>query len=351
MFSQFSEKELAQKLASKISSLLGERELTVMHVCGTHEASIARYGLRHILPRNLHVVMGPGCPVCITPQGEIDAAIRLAEEGVTITTFGDLLKVPGRNTTLADVEGDVRMVQSIDKAVEIAKKVNNEVVFFAVGFETTAPSTASLLKRGAPDNFSIIPSHRYIPPAMRWLLSQGDANIDGFILPGHVSTIIGMRPYREFQVPQVIAGFEPLDILYGLYLVVKQIKEGRAEVENAYTRAVREEGNVLAQRIMNEVFHPSDSEWRGFPVIENSKMELNEEFRSFDAIERFGVEVRSVKKETGCICEKVLRGVAFPTDCKLFSKVCTPQRPVGPCMVSFEGACRIWYKYGERIRE
>jgi len=351
MLSSGFERDLAQKIASRISSLIGDEEITIMHICGTHEASIARYGLRHLLPKNLRVVMGPGCPVCITPQSEIDAAIQLAENGVTITTFGDLLKVPGRDTSLADVEGEVRMVQSIDKAAEIAKKVKSDVVFFAVGFETTAPSTAALLKRGAPENFFIIPSHRYIPPAMRWLLEKGDAKIDGFILPGHVSTIIGVRPYREFQVPQVIAGFEPLDILYGLYMVVKQIKEGRAEVENAYTRAVREEGNPLAQKLMNEVFYPVDSEWRGFPLIENSRMALRDDYARFDAVEHFGIKLESVKKETGCICEKVLRGAALPSDCKLFGRKCTPQHPVGPCMVSFEGSCRIWFKYGERVRE
>jgi hydrogenase expression/formation protein HypD len=324
---------------------LVERNYSFMHICGTHEASIARSGLRSVLPEDLKIVMGPGCPVCITPQGEIDAALELAEKDCILATYGDLLRVPGSKGSLESSEGDVRVVQGVHKAVEIAEKTDREVVFISVGFETTAPTVAATILQSPPENFSILSLHRLVPPAMQWLLEQGEAQLDGFMLPGHVCAVVGYEEYEQFPVPQVVAGFEPEDILLGLLMLVNQVREGRAEVENAYPRVVTREGNVRAKELMYEVFETCDAEWRGFPVIPKSGLRLKERFAAYDAQKKFDVEIRHVDKHSACICDQVLRGVASPTDCKLFGKACTPRRPVGACMVSHEGACKIWYLY------
>ncbi|WP_421908355.1 hydrogenase formation protein HypD [Methanolacinia petrolearia] len=325
-----------------------DRDYTFMHICGTHEAAIAKSGLRSVLPKNLKIVMGPGCPVCITPQGEIDAAIELSEKDCIIATYGDLIRVPGTKGALESCGGDIRIVQGVHKAVEIAKETDKEVVFISVGFETTAPTVAATLLTNPPDNFSIMCCHRFVPPVMKFLLEQGEASLDGFMLPGHVCVVTGYHEYEQFPVPQVVAGFEPDDILLGLYMLVKQIREGRAEVENAYPKAVTREGNQKAIAIMNQVFEPCDVEWRGFPVIPGSGLKLKPEFEKYDALKKFGVEIKHVDKNSACICDKVLRGIADPTDCKLFGKVCTPRKPVGPCMVSHEGACKIWALYNQK---
>ncbi len=328
---------------------LVDREITLMHICGTHEAAIARAGLRSVLPRKLKIVMGPGCPVCITPQGEIDAALDLVERGCTIATYGDLLRVPGSKGSLESSGGDVRVVQGVHKAVEIAKREpDQEVVFISVGFETTAPTVAATILSRPPENFSILSCHRLVPPAMAWLLGQGEASLDGFILPGHVCAVMGYEEYERFPVPQVVAGFEPEDILLGLLMAVRQVREGAHRVENAYPRVVTREGNVKAKRLMYEVFEPFDVEWRGFPVIPASGLRLKPEFEGYDAQKKFGIEIRHVEKHSACICDKVLRGVARPSDCRLFGKACTPRTPVGPCMVSHEGACKIWNLYESR---
>ncbi|MBP5475405.1 MAG: hydrogenase formation protein HypD [Methanomicrobium sp.] len=326
-----------------------DRDYTFMHICGTHEASIARSGLRSVLPEGLKIVMGPGCPVCITPQGEIDAALELAAKGCIIATYGDLMRVPGTNGSLDTCGGDVRVVQGVHIAVEIAKEVpDKEVVFISVGFETTAPTVAATLLTEPPENFSILCSHRFVPPAMKFLLEQGEAKLDGFMLPGHVCVVTGYAMYEQFKVPQVVAGFEPEDILLGLYMLVKQAKEGRADVENAYPRAVERMGNQKAMKMLYEVFEPTDVEWRGFPVIPDSGLKLKPKYEKYDALKKFGVEIKHVEKNSACICDKVLRGIRDPTDCKLFGKACTPRKPVGPCMVSHEGACRIWALYNQK---
>ena len=325
-----------------------DKEYTFMHICGTHEAAIAKSGLRSVLPKGLKIVMGPGCPVCITPQGEIDAALELAAKGCIIATYGDLMRVPGTKGTLDSCGGDVRVVQGVHKAVEIAKETDKEVVFISVGFETTAPTVAATILANPPDNFSILCSHRFVPPAMKFLLEQGEASLDGFLLPGHVCVVTGYEMYEEFPVPQVVAGFEPDDILLGLYMLVKQVKEGRAEVENAYPRAVAKEGNKKAMDMLYQVFEPCDVEWRGFPVIPQSGLKLKSRFEKYDALKKFGVAIKHIEKNSACICDKVLRGIADPTDCKLFGKACTPQNPVGPCMVSHEGACKIWAVYNQK---
>ncbi|MDD5187409.1 MAG: hydrogenase formation protein HypD, partial [Methanoregula sp.] len=246
---------------------LVDRDMTFMHICGTHEAAIARSGLRSIIPNRLKIVMGPGCPVCITPQGEIDAALDLVEKDCIIATYGDLLRVPGTKGSLESCGGDVRVVQGVFKAVEIAKKTDKEVVFISVGFETTAPTVAATILTNPPKNFSILCCHRIVPPAMKWLLAQGEAKLDGFMLPGHVCTVMGYDEYEQFPVPQVVAGFEAEDILLGLVMLVEQVREGSHRVDNAYPRAVSREGNVKAKKIMYDVFEPCDVEWRGFPVI------------------------------------------------------------------------------------
>lgn len=322
-----------------------KKPLTLMHVCGTHEAAIARAGLRSVIPPQMKIVMGPGCPVCITPQGEIDAAIDLAQRGFILATYGDLLRVPGSRESLESCEGEVRVVQGIHKAVEIANKVDKEVIFISVGFETTAPTVAATILTAPPENFSILSYHRLVPPAMGWLLTQGEARLNGFILPGHVCTVTGYKEYERFPVPQVVAGFEPEDILLAFLMLVQQIERGEAKVENAYPRAVTREGNQKALDLMYQVFKPCDVEWRGFPIIPASGLQLREEFSPYDAQKKFGITIHHVEKHTACICDRVLRGIAEPPDCRLFGKVCTPRTPVGPCMVSHEGACKIWQLY------
>ena len=322
-----------------------DRDFTFMHICGTHEAAIARTGLRSLLPQRLKIVMGPGCPVCITPQGEIDAALDLVSKDCIIATYGDLLHVPGSKGSLESSGGDVRVVQGVHKAVEIAKKTDKEVVFISVGFETTAPTVAAMILTKPPRNFSILSCHRIVPPAMKWLLEQGEAKLDGFMLPGHVCTIMGYEDYEQFPVPQVVAGFEPEDILLGLFMLVKQVQDGTHRVDNAYPRAVSKKGNSKAKKMMYEVFEPCDVEWRGFPVIKGSGLRLKKEFEQYDAQKKFGIVFRHIDKHSACMCDKVLRGIAQPSDCILFSKTCSPRTPVGPCMVSHEGACKIWHMY------
>ena len=324
---------------------LVDRDVTFMHICGTHEAAIARTGLRSLLPRQLKIVMGPGCPVCITPQGEIDAALDLIDKDCIIATYGDLIRVPGSKGSLESSGGDVRIVQGVHKAVEIAKKTDKEVVFISVGFETTAPTVAATILTKPPKNFSILSCHRIVPPAMKWLLEQGEAKLDGFMLPGHVCTVMGFEDYEQFPVPQVVAGFEPEDILLGLLMLVKQVQGGTHRVENAYPRAVSREGNTKAKKIMYEVFETFDIEWRGFPVIPHSGLRLKKEFEEYDAQKKFDIVFRKISKHSACICDKVLRGISQPSDCGLFSKTCSPRTPVGPCMVSHEGACKIWHMY------
>jgi hydrogenase expression/formation protein HypD len=341
---------MAEKTILQTLEDITDRDLCFMHICGTHEAAIARAGLRSVLPEQLKIVMGPGCPVCITPQGEIDAALELVEKGCIIATYGDLLRVPGTKGSLESCGGDVRVVQGVHKAVEIAQKTDKEVVFISVGFETTAPTVAATILTRPPKNFSILSCHRIVPPAMKWLLEQGEAKLHGFMLPGHVCTVTGYADYEQFPVPQVVAGFEPEDILLGLLMLVRQVRDGTHRVDNAYPRAVTREGNLKAKSVMYEVFEPFDVEWRGFPVIPGSGLRLNKEFEQYDAQKRFGIVFKHVGKHSACICDKVLRGIAQPSDCKMFGKACTPRTPVGPCMVSHEGACKIWHLYHTKHR-
>lgn len=328
----------------------------LMHVCGTHEQSIVQYGLRSLLPENVEVIAGPGCPVCITPRRDIDTAVFLAKKGVILATFGDMYGVPSAES-LSDARSkgaDIRIVYSITNAVEIAKKnPGKEVVHFGIGFETTAPTTAVVV-RDAPENFSVLCCHRLIPPALMFLLGLGEIDIQGFIDPGHVSTIIGTRPYEVisevYKVPQVIAGFEAEDLLMGILMLLKQLKEGRSEVENEYTRVVKEEGNVVAQKMMKEAFEVVDADWRALPRIPESGYEISRKYEECNARKKFedvlSEFVCTADEPKGCRCGEVLRGLVYPEECLLFRKVCKPENPVGPCMVSREGSCNIRYRYG-----
>jgi hydrogenase expression/formation protein HypD len=350
---------ISKKVSEKLKTM--NLDTLIMHVCGTHQDTLVRYGLDNLLRDcGVEVRQGPGCPVCVTTTQEIEEAIALAERGKTVVSFGDMLRVPGENKSLLDIrtEGhDVRVVYSIKDAVHIAEKTGKEMIFLAIGFETTAPSTAVTILDEPPENFSILSCHRYIPPAIKALMEMGETKIEGIIDPGHVCTITGVGPYEEisekYHVPQVVAGFEPLDVMMGVYMLSRQILKGEARVENEYSRSVRHEGNVKALGFIEEVFESINIEWRGFPVIPASGMELREEFQRYNARKIYEDELREVqetefKTPRGCRCGEVLRGLVYPQDCPLFGKKCNPNHPVGPCMVSVEGSCNIEYKYGRR---
>jgi hydrogenase expression/formation protein HypD len=351
---RFRDPDLAKRIAEKIHEIAPEKEtVKICHVCGTHEWTITHFGIRSLLPANVEVIAGPGCPVCIVPASEIDEAVQLALKGVTVTCFGDVLRVPGSKMSLLDTKAegaDVRVVYSGSDAVKMAKnEADKDFAFFAVGFETTAPSTAVEILSKPPENLSFLVSHRLIPPAMKMLVEMKDLNLNGFIAPGHVSTIIGLKPYeifpRLYSMPTVVAGFEPLDVLFGVYMILKQLREGKPRLENEYTRAVRWEGNAKAQELMQKVFDVVDGNWRGLGTIPSSKFMLTEEYAVYDAHLKHDVKVEhGVDIQHGCRCHLVIIGKIKPTECPLFMKACTPQKPVGACMVSIEGTCRIWAK-------
>ena len=345
-------KNLSREIVQRIEDI--SQPVKIMHVCGSHEHTIMQHGIRSLIPEEVEVVAGPGCPVCCVPSREIDECLELARKGVTITTFGDMLRVPGSNGTLADARAggaDVRIVYGVNNAVEIAQKIDNEVVFMAAGFETTAPTTASEIVSEPPENFSVLSCHRLIPPALKFLIESGEVNLNALIEPGHVSTIIGTKPYlpfsKKYKIPQVVAGFNPFDVLIAIYMILKQLKNGKAEVQNEYKRAVREEGNLKAQKLLDEVFYIRTREWRGFPDIPDSVYEIRDEFSDFNARQKFDINIEKGEDVvTGCICGPILRGVARPEECKLFKKECTPMNPIGACMVSKEGTCNIAFRYG-----
>jgi len=365
-FKNFRNKKIIEKISRKIHeeakklSLNQEKEVVkLMEICGTHTQVIEKFGIRTLLPENIELISGPGCPVCVTSTREIDEAILLSEkkEDIIITTFGDMLKVRGTRKSLSDVktEGkDIRVVYSISDSLKIAKEnLDKEVVHIAIGFETTAPSTACELiyaKKLKLKNFSVLSCHRLIPPVMKFLLNSKDVDIDGFICPGHVSTIIGTLPYKKitdkFKVSQVITGFEPLDVLIAIKILLKMLNEKKAEVKNEYTRVVKTKGNLKAKKVMNKVFEPFDVKWRGFPKIPKSGLKLRKEFSCYDARKKFSIKITNHKEDNkGCICGKILKGISKPEECKLFGKICTPENPIGPCMVSSEGSCGIVYKF------
>jgi len=351
------EERLAPLLLEKITGL-ADQPMRLMEVCGTHTVSIFRSGIRSLLPDTVELISGPGCPVCVTPAGEIDRAIALAgQDGVILATFGDLMRVPGSESSLQGeraLGAAIRVVLSPLDALQIAQDhPDRKVVFFAVGFETTSPAIAAAVQeaqRRGLGNFYLLSSQRVIPPAIRALLSGGKVQIDGFILPGHVSVIIGRAPYllisEEFGLPGVITGFEPLDILEGVYMLLRQREEERTAIEIQYSRAVKAEGNQHALAILNAVFEPIDARWRGLGVIPASGLILREEFSAMDAARAFDLPLQDIEDPPGCLCGEVLQGIHRPPDCTLFGTRCTPEEPIGPCMVSSEGSCAAYYKYG-----
>src|SRR3989304_2460545 len=349
---KFRDPELAKTVTQKIKALAPKKgTVKFCHVCGTHEWTITHFGLRSLLPENVEVIAGPGCPVCLGPAAEIDEAVQLARKGVVVTCFGDVLRVPGSQSSLleAKAEGaDVRVVYSVTDAVDMAEKeTDKEFAFFAVGFETTAPSTAVEVLKPAPKNFSFLVSHRLIPPAMELLLGVGDLQIDGFIAPGHVSAIIGLKPYelfpRVYRMPTVVAGFEPIDVLMAVYMMLKQLKDGKARLENEYTRVVKPEGNPKALEAMAKAFEVTAGNWRGRGRLPDSALVLRKELGDYDAHTKFGVKVEQGKDILlGCECHLVIIGKIKPNQCPMFMKACTPEKPVGACMVSNEGTCRVW---------
>jgi len=354
---EFRQGAVAAKIVERLRAY-ASRPVNLMEVCGTHTVSIFRHGIRNLLPRGVTMLSGPGCPVCVTANADLDKAIALAEiPDVILATFGDMFKVPASYSSLreAKAEGaDVCLVYSTLDALEIARaNPQKQVVFFAVGFETTAPTIAcSILEaeREGIENFSIVSVHKLIPPALKALLDGEEVRIDGFLLPGHVSTIIGSRPYEfipsGYGVACVIAGFEPLDILGGIEMLLRQIADGEVRVEIGYRRAVRREGNPLALEQMYRVFEVCDAEWRGLGVIPESGLRLRKEYERFDAERRFDVNTPPPREHPACRCGEVLRGVTSPPECPLFARACTPEHPIGPCMVSVEGSCAAWYRYG-----
>ena len=350
----FRDPEMARQIAEKISQLTPKTgSIKICHVCGTHEWTISHFGLRSLLPTNLEVIAGPGCPVCILPASEVDAAIQMAKKGVVIACFGDVLRVPGSRGSLLDAKADgadVRIVYSTDDAVKMAQnEPQKEFVFFAVGFETTAPSTAIEVGKKPVGNLSFLVSHRVVPPAMELLAKMSDLQLSGFIAPGHVSTIIGVKPYavfpEKYKMPTVVAGFEPLDLLFAVYMIVKQLREGMPKLENEYTRGVHWEGNKKAQQLINKVFTVTDGKWRGLGTIPDSTLALKDTYSSYNALKKHKITlVDGVDSQPGCRCHLVVIGKIKPDSCPLFLRSCTPQNPVGACMVSMEGTCRVWAK-------
>jgi hydrogenase expression/formation protein HypD len=347
---------LASRLADQIGGLVeGGRHYKFMEVCGGHTHSIYKHGVEDLLPDEIELVHGPGCPVCVIPMGRQDDAISIAERPeVIFTTFGDMMRVPATKGSLLDAKArgaDVRMVYSPLDALKIAREnPDREVVFFAIGFETTTPSTALTLKRAQAEgirNFSLFCNHVTIIPAIRAILDSPDLRLDGFIGPGHVSTVIGLRPYRfiarDYGKPVVVSGFEPLDVLQGVYMILRQLGEGRSEVENQYSRVVRDEGNPLALRAIAETMELRTTfEWRGLGFISQSALKLRPEFADWDAEVRHEIPGVRVADPKACQCGEVLKGVIKPWECKVFGTACTPDHPIGTCMVSSEGACAAY---------
>jgi len=350
---------LTEKVLRAIKDL--DQKITVMHVCGTHQDTLVRFGLEPMLKEvGVSIRQGPGCPVCVTTGREIEMAVELARKGKVIASFGDMVKVPGKDINLSEARsggGDVRIVYSPGDSVKMAREnPDREVVFLGIGFETTAPTTSALiLDDKVPENLSVLSYHRTVPPALRFIAGSGEVRLDGLIEPGHVSMVIGEDPYRflsdEFGLPQVIAGFEPLDLLMACLEIAKQKADGKGELVNLYSRVVKPEGNEAARAAMGISFEESDVPWRGFPVIPGSGLSVSSKFEDRDATKRYEDELAPVMEldilePPGCRCGDVLRGLIDPLECPLFGKACEPRRPIGPCMVSREGSCNILYRWG-----
>jgi len=362
-----------QEIVQKIHKVAEEisREVSLMEVCGTHTQAVARYGIKELMPKNVKLTTGPGCPVCVTAQEDIDAIISLAMAGIPVATYGDMLRVPGYGGSLDDARSKGAKVFSVYSVMETVKLLKDypNLVFFGLGFETTTPMTAYAIKSEferrnnqrslvvgkdclGKENFSVYSTHKLFLPAMQALLDMGEAKIDGFLSPGHVSTIIGVEPYKYMEVPQVITGFTAEDVLLGIYILLNQIKDGRAEVENEYVRSVKEKGNEEAMKLIFEVFEPEDGNWRGFGIIPNSGLKIKEKYKEFDAKVKYKnildkIKHTAIRKPCVCKCGEIIRGLKTPEQCPVFKKVCTPDKPIGPCMVSSEGACNVAFRYNK----
>ena len=362
---EYRDAEKATALAARIASLCEPgRHYKFMEVCGGHTHTIYKHGLEDYLPESIQLVHGPGCPVCVIPMGRVDDAIHIAEQpGVIMTSFGDMMRVPGGKGSFFDSKAagaDIRMVYSPLDALKIAKQnPDRHVVFMAIGFETTAPSTAVTVLRAAAENvpnFSVFCNHVTIIPAMKAIMESPDLRLDGFLGPGHVSTVIGCRPYefvpRDYDKPVVTAGFEPLDILQSIYMILDQLAQGRCEVENQYKRVVPWNGNTSALKAIGQVMQVRPYfEWRGLGFINHSGLKMRDEFASFDTEKVFQLPGVRVADPKACQCGEVLKGVLKPWECKVFGTACTPETPIGTCMVSSEGACAAYYNYGRFSRE
>ena len=345
---------MANALVKEIERLAkGKRPLRFMEVCGTHTVSIFRAGIRQILPPNVELVSGPGCPVCVTCDEYIDKAIFYAQlPDVIIATFGDMLKVPGSKTNLTEVSAagaDIRVIYSPMDCIKIAaENPSKRVIFLAVGFETTAPTTAAVIlaaKSQGIRNLFFFSAQKLVPPALKMLLEDPAVRVDGFLLPGHVAVVLGTEVFKFLKLPAVVAGFEAEEILLALINLLRQVDEGRAEVDNEYKSVVKAEGNVTAKKILAQVFETADDEWRGLGKISQSGLKVREEFADFDIEKVMPVEVEKVTRKTACRCGEVLRGIVTPKQCPLFKKVCHPLHAIGPCMVSIEGICAAWYRF------
>ncbi len=346
-------------LADSINTIAKElkgKTIHVMEVCGSHTMSISRYGIRNVLPDNIKLLSGPGCPVCVTDTGYIDAAVELADRGIIVATFGDMIRVPGSKESLADARGrggNIKVCYSPAMALDIAaQNPQEEVVFLAIGFETTMAPVTTLIPQAIQrkiKNISLLSAFKLVPPALDALIFDDDVNVDAFICPAHVSAIIGSEVYRPYVeqsgVSCVVCGFEPLDILYGIENIATQFVNNRIELVNQYSRVVRPHGNRAALKLFSDYLTPVDASWRGMGVIPKSGMRIAEKFKEYDAAIRFNISIKTGEVSKGCLCGDVLKAKIVPTQCPQFGKSCTPSNPVGPCMVSSEGSCAAYYKY------
>ncbi len=356
---KFKDPALAKHLISAIERLAKEidRPISIMEVCGTHTVAIARSGFRNVMPKNMKLISGPGCPVCVSSNADIDRIIALTKiPDIMVATFGDMIRVPGSSTSLMQCKAQgasIEVIYSPLDALRIAdENPSKNVVFVGVGFETTTPLIAATILRAKSEslqNFSVLAVHKQVPPALKALVDDPEVKLDALILPGHVSTILGVEPYeflaKDHRIPGVITGFEPVDILQGIAQLLEQLSQDRATIEIAYKRAVMADGNHTAMQLIDQVFESCDANWRGLGTIPNSGCQIKNEFATFDATKRFELQVEPTIEPKGCKCGEVLRGVMSPNDCPLYSKVCTPVNPIGPCMVSSEGSCAAYHRY------
>jgi hydrogenase expression/formation protein HypD len=358
LIDEYRDAELGKRLIERIHRR-SKKPIRLMEFCGGHTVTILKHGIRQLLPPNIAMLSGPGCPVCVTATADLDKAMALARlPDVIITTFGDMLRVPGSYSSLQQVKAegaDIRIVYSTQDALDVARSnTSKSVIFLGIGFETTAPTIAASILEAAQaglGNYYILSLHKLCPPVIKALLDSGEVNLDGIICPGHVSAIIGSRPYyfipRDYGLACVVSGFEPLDVLLCVDMLVAQIESGEPQVEIAYRRGVKPAGNLQALEVMAQVFEPCEANWRGIGTIPRSGLKLRKEYRHFDAEDNFRIELGPPREPEGCLCGDILRGVKTPADCSLFRRICRPEHPVGPCMVSSEGSCSAYYHYGE----